>query len=136
MMEGISKSLQSTLSSDDLFGLMVAAEIKNLSPKKKRKIKFEINNLLFKYEEEDDAAAVPQPSPIQTLPPIQTYGSTNTNLPSISLNEPWLYDSLRKYMKLNIRYFSTFKSYLVFGKTLYITAFFGKIYYCSYVRLT
>ena len=96
MMEDISKSLQSTLSSDDLFGLMVAAEIKNLSPKKKRKIKFEINNLLFKYEEEDDAAAVPQPSPIQTLPPIQTYGSTNTNLPSISLNEPWSYDSLRK----------------------------------------
>ena len=135
-MESISKSLQSTPSSDDLFGMVVAAVIKNLSPRKKRKIWFEINNLLFKYQEDNDAAAVPQPPPIQTPPPIETYGSTNTNLPSISLNEPWLYDSLRKYMKLNIRYFSTFKSYLVFGKTLYITAFFGKIYYCSYVRLT
>ena len=138
-MESISKSLQSTPSSDDLFGMVVAAVIKNLSPRKKRKIWFEINNLLFKYQEDNDAAAVPQPPPIQTPPPVETYGSTNTNLPSISLNEPWLYDSLRKYMKLNIRYFSTFKSYLVFANTFYITAFFGKIYYIliySYVRLT
>ena len=58
-MEDISKSLQSTPNSDDLFGMMVAAEIKNLPPKKKRKIKFEINNLFFKYQEDDDAAAVP-----------------------------------------------------------------------------
>ena len=65
-MEGISKSLQSTPTSDDLFGMMVAAEIKNLSPKKRRKIKFEINNLLLKYQGDDDAAAVPQPPPIQT----------------------------------------------------------------------
>ena len=49
-MEDIRKSLQSTPSSDDLFGMIVAAEIKNLFPKKKRKIKFEINNLLFKYQ--------------------------------------------------------------------------------------
>ena len=48
---------------------MVAAEIKDLSPKK-RKIKFEINNFLFKYHEDDDAAAVSQPPPIQTPPPI------------------------------------------------------------------
>ena len=81
--------------------MMIAAEIKNLSPKKKRKIKFEINSLLFKYQENNDAAAVPQPPPIQTPSPIQTYGNTNTNLPSISLNEPWPYDSLRKYMNLN-----------------------------------
>ena len=40
IMEDISKSLQSTPSSDDLFGMMVAAEINNLSPKKKRKLKF------------------------------------------------------------------------------------------------
>ena len=59
IMEDISKSLQSTPNSDDLFGMMVAAEIKNLPPKKKRKIKFEINNLFFKYQEDDDAAAVP-----------------------------------------------------------------------------
>ena len=39
-MEDISKSLQSTPTSDDLFGMMVAAEIKNVSPKKRRKIKF------------------------------------------------------------------------------------------------
>ena len=38
IMEDISKSLQSTPSSDDLFGMMVAAEVKNLSPKKKRRI--------------------------------------------------------------------------------------------------
>ena len=107
-MEDISKSLQSTPTSDDLFGMMVAAEIKNLSPEK-RKIKFEINNLLFKYQEDDNSAEVPQP------PPIQTYDSTNTNLPIISLNEPWPYDSLIKDINLNIhqitkRYFSTFKS--------------------------
>ena len=95
-MEDISKSLQSIPSSDDLFGMMVAEEIKNLPPKKKkRKIKFEINSLLFKYREDDDAAAVQQP------PPIQTYDNTNTNLPSISLNNPWSYDSLIKYMDLN-----------------------------------
>ena len=114
IMEDISKSLQSTPSSDDLFGMMVAAEIKNLSPKKRRKIKFKIANLLFKYHEDDDAATVPQPPPIQTSPPIQTYGSTNTNLPSTSLNEPWPHDLLRKYINLNTsnneRYFSTFKS--------------------------
>ena len=94
-MEDISKSLQSIPSSDDLFGMMVAEEIKNLSPKKKRKIKFEINSLLFKYREDDDAAAVQQP------PPIQTYDNTNTNLPSVSLNNIWSYDSLIKYMNLN-----------------------------------
>ena len=94
-MEDISKSLQSIPSSDDLFGMMVAEKIKNLSPKKKRKTKFEINSLLFKYREDDDAAAVQQP------PPIQTYDNTNTNLPSISLNNIWSYDSLIKYMNLN-----------------------------------
>ena len=96
IMEDINKSLQSTPSSDDLFGMMVAAEVKNLSPKKKRKIKFEINNLFFKYQEDDDAAAFAQQLLIQTPPPIQTYGNTNANLPSISLNKPWPYDSLRK----------------------------------------
>ena len=96
-MEDNSKSLQSTPCNDDLFDMMAAAEIKNLSPKKERKI----NNLLFKYQEDDDAAAVPQPPPIKTPPLIQTYGNTNTNLPSISLKKPWPYDSLRKYMKLN-----------------------------------
>ena len=55
IMEDISKSLQSTPTSDNLFGMLVAAEIKNLSPK--RKIKLEINNLLFKYQEDNDAAA-------------------------------------------------------------------------------
>ena len=100
-MEDISKSLHSTPSSDDLFGMMVAAEVKNLSHKKKRKIKFEINNLLFKYQGDDDAAAFAQQLPIQTSPPIQSYGNTNANLPSISLNKPWSYDSLRKYMNLN-----------------------------------
>ena len=60
-MENIRKSLQSTPSSDDLFGIMVAAEIK---------IKFEINILLFKYQEDNDAAAVTQPPPIQTPPLI------------------------------------------------------------------
>ena len=49
-MEDISKSLQSTPTSDDLFGMIVAAEIKKLSPKKRRKIKFEISNLLLKYQ--------------------------------------------------------------------------------------
>ena len=72
IMEGINKSLQATPSSDNCFGMMTAAEIKNLSPKKKSKIKFKINNLLFKYREDDDASAVSQPSPIQTAPPIQT----------------------------------------------------------------
>ena len=86
IMEGISKSIQSTPIRDDLFGMMIAAEIKNLSLKKKRKIKFEIKILLFKYQEDNDAAAVPQPPPIQTPPLIQTHGNTNTNLPSISLN--------------------------------------------------
>ena len=100
-MEDISKSLQSTPTSDDLFGMIVAAEIKKLSPKKRRKIKFEISNLLLKYQGDDDAAAVPQPPPIQTPPPIQKYGNANTNLPNISLNKPWPYDSLRKYMNLN-----------------------------------
>ena len=61
--------------------MMVVGEIKNLSPKKRRKIKFEIKNLFFKYQGDDDAAAVLQP------PPIQTYGNTNANLPSISLND-------------------------------------------------
>ena len=111
-MEDISKSLQSTPTSNNLFGMLVAAEIKNLSPK--RKIKFEINNLLFKYQEDNDAAAAPQPPPIQTPPSIETCGNTNKNLSSISLNEPWPYDSLRKYMNLNTsnnqRYFSTLKS--------------------------
>ena len=86
IMEGISKSIQSTPIRDDLFGMMIAAEIKNLSLKKKRKIKFEIKNLLFKYQEDNDAAAVPQPPPIQTPPLIHTHGNTNTNLLSISLN--------------------------------------------------
>ena len=36
-MENISKTLQLTPSSDDLFGMMVAAEIRNLSPKKRGK---------------------------------------------------------------------------------------------------
>ena len=112
-MEDISKSLQSTPTSDNLFGMLVAAEIKNLSPKK-RKTKFEINNLLFKYQEDNDAAAAPQPPPIQTPPSIETCGETNKNLSSISLNEPWPYDSLRKYMNLNTsnkqRSFSTLKS--------------------------
>ena len=127
IMEDISKSLQSTPTSDNLFGMLVAAEIKNLSPKK-RKTKFEINNLLFKYQEDNDAAAAPQPPPIQTPPSIETCGNTNKNLSSISLNEPWPYDSLRKYMNLNTsnnqRYFSTFKSQLGFGNILYL--FFGK----------
>ena len=101
-MEDISKSSQSTPSSDDLFGMIVAAEIKNLSPKKKRKIKFEINNLLFKYLEDYGAAvAVPQPPPIQTLPPSQMNGNAKPNLPSISYKKPWPYDSLTKYMILN-----------------------------------
>ena len=101
-MEDIRKSLQSTPSSDDLFGMIVAAEIKNLSPKKKRKIKFEINNLLFKYlEDYGAAAAVSQPPPIQTPPPSQTNGNTKPNLPSISYKKPWPYDSLTKYMILN-----------------------------------
>ena len=52
IMEDISKSLQTTTSSDYLFNMMVAAEIKNLSPKKKRKINFEMNILLFKYQED------------------------------------------------------------------------------------
>ena len=69
-MEDFSKSLQSTPSSDDLFGKMIAAESKNISSKKKRKINFEINNSLFKYQEYNDASAVPQPPPIQTPPPI------------------------------------------------------------------
>ena len=104
--EDISKSLQLTPSSDDSFGLLVATEIKKLfpkklSPKKKMKIKFEINNLLFTYQEDDDAAVVPQPPPIQAPPPIETYENTNTNLPSISLNERWVYDSLRKDMGLD-----------------------------------
>ena len=85
IMKYISKSLQSTLSSDDLFGMMVAAEIKTLSPKKTRKIiRLEINSFLFKYQEDNDAP-----------PPMQMYGNTNTNLRSILLNEPWPYDSLR-----------------------------------------
>ena len=67
IMEDISKSLELTPSRDDSFGLLVATKIKKLfpkkklSPKKKMKIKFEINNLLFTYQEDDDAAAVPQP---------------------------------------------------------------------------
>ena len=69
-MEDFSKLLQSTPSSDDLFGKMIAAESKNISNKKKRKINFEINNSLFKYQEYNDASAVPQPPPIQTPPPI------------------------------------------------------------------
>ena len=52
MMEDISKSLQSTPSSNDLFVMMVAAEIKNVSLKKKREIKLEIDNMLFKYQED------------------------------------------------------------------------------------
>ena len=44
--------------------MMVAVEIKNLSPKKKRKFTFETNNLLFKYQEDDDATAVSEPPPI------------------------------------------------------------------------
>ena len=52
IMQDISKSLQSTPSSNDLFDMMVAAEIKNVSlKKKKREIKFEIDDLLFKYQE-------------------------------------------------------------------------------------
>ena len=101
IMEDISKSLQSTPSCDDLFDMMVAAEIKNLSPKKKRKIRFEINNLLFKHQEDNDAAAIPQPPQIPKSPLIQAYGNTNINLPSILLNKPRLYDSLRKCMNLN-----------------------------------
>ena len=69
-MEDFSKLLQSTPSSDDLFGKMIAAESKNISNKKKRKINFEINNSLFKYQEYNDASAVPQLPPIQTPPPI------------------------------------------------------------------
>ena len=57
---------------------------------KKRKIKFEINNLLFKQQENDDAAAGSQPPLIQTPPSFQMYGNTNTNLASILLDEPWL----------------------------------------------
>ena len=102
IMKDINKSLQSTKTSNDLFGMMVAAEIKNWAPKKKSKIKFEINNLLFKYQEDDYAAAVRQPPPIQTPSSIETYGNKNANLPRISLKEPWPYDSLRKHMNLNI----------------------------------
>ena len=47
IMEDISKPSQSTASSNDLFGMIVAEKIKNLSSKKKRKIKFEINIFLF-----------------------------------------------------------------------------------------
>ena len=94
-MKDISKPLKSPPSRDDLFGMMLAS-----SPKKKRKTKFKINNLLFNYREDNDTAAVPRPPPIQTPPLIQTYGNANTNLPRISLNELWLYDSLRKYMNL------------------------------------
>ena len=86
IMEDISKPSQSTASSNDLFGMIVAEKIKNLSSKKKRKIKFEINIFFFfKYQEGDDAAAFPQPPPIQAPTSIQTYGNINTNLPSISL---------------------------------------------------
>ena len=54
-MEDINKSVQSTPSSDDLFCMIVAPEIRILLEENK----FEINNLLFKYQDEDDAAAVP-----------------------------------------------------------------------------
>ena len=48
IMEDISKSLRLVPSGDNLFSMMGAAEIKNLSPKKMKKIKFEINILLLK----------------------------------------------------------------------------------------
>ena len=54
IMKDISKSSKSSPSRDYLFGMMLAS-----SPKKKRKIKFEINNLLFNYREDNDTAAVP-----------------------------------------------------------------------------
>lgn len=107
IMENISKTLQSTPSntfkqdSDDLFGMMVAAEIKNLSPKKKRKIKFEINNLIFNCQEDEDPAAVSKLPPIQIQSPSQDYCNTNLTLPNFSMKEPLLYHPLKKYMDLN-----------------------------------
>ena len=39
---------------DDLFGMMVTKELKGLSKQKKRKLKHEINNLIFQFQEEED----------------------------------------------------------------------------------
>lgn len=39
---------------DDIFGLMVSNEIKGIPERQKRKLKNEINNLIFRYQEEND----------------------------------------------------------------------------------
>lgn len=67
---------------DDIFGMMVAKELKSLHNKKKRKLKHEINNLIFQYQEEEDEESTPNimNSTFQTQ-------TTNTNFcPQIP---PW-----------------------------------------------
>ena len=81
IMEKNSKSLQSTPSSDDLFGMMVTAEIK-IHPLRRRGKSNLKSTISFSNIKKMVMLQVPKP------PPIQTFDNTNTNLPSISLNEP------------------------------------------------
>lgn len=51
----ITKALEPTTEdSDDLFGKMIASELKLLPPGKKRRVKHEINNIIFNYQEQED----------------------------------------------------------------------------------
>ena len=38
---------------DDVFGMMVSKEIKGLSERNRRKLKNDINDLIFKYQEDE-----------------------------------------------------------------------------------
>lgn len=56
---------------DDVFGMMVSKEIKGLSERNRRKLKNDINDLIFKYQEDEFEStqrpmqSSPQPQPNQ-----------------------------------------------------------------------
>lgn len=54
---------------DDVFGMMVSKEMKGLSERNKRKLKNEINNLIFKYQEDEFE---PRQRPMQSSPQQQS----------------------------------------------------------------
>ena len=79
IMEKIVKVLEApseaTQDADDIFGLMVSKEIKGLSERNKRKLKHDINNLIFKYQEEEFENSPRQQHPVLHSSPRPT--STN-----------------------------------------------------------
>lgn len=76
---------------DDVFGLMVATELKCLPNSKKRKLKHEINNLIFKYQEENEENVAERLNSTHvSVPPafsIATISSAAAQMPA--MNAVW-----------------------------------------------